>query len=80
MRINFLPFVLILFIFLSIVCINYQNTNGNLDLDKGGKSVDQKAYRSMIGSLLCSCASRSDIMLSSIQPQGMSSCGREANS
>jgi hypothetical protein len=39
-------------------------TDGHLDLDKGGKSVDQKAYRSMIGSLLCLCASRPDIMLS----------------
>jgi hypothetical protein len=28
------------------------------------KSVDQKAYRSMIGSLLYLCASRLDIMLS----------------
>jgi hypothetical protein len=27
-------------------------TNGHLDLDMGGKSVDQKVYRSMIGSLL----------------------------
>jgi hypothetical protein len=27
-------------------------TDGHLDLNKGGKSVDQKAYRSMIGSLL----------------------------
>jgi hypothetical protein len=26
--------------------------DGHLDLNKGGKSVDQKAYRSMIGSLL----------------------------
>jgi hypothetical protein len=25
-------------------------TNGHLDLDTGGKSVDQKVYRSMIGS------------------------------
>jgi hypothetical protein len=46
-------------------------TNGHLDLDTGGKSVDQKVYRSMIGSLLylCGsllylCASRLDIMLS----------------
>jgi hypothetical protein len=39
-------------------------TNGHLDLDTGGKSVDQKVYRSMIGSLLYLCASRSDIMLS----------------
>jgi hypothetical protein len=38
--------------------------DGHRDLDKGGKSVDQKAYRSMIGSLLYLCASRSDIMLS----------------
>jgi hypothetical protein len=38
-------------------------TNGHLDLDTGGKSVDQKVYRSMIGSLLYICASRSDIML-----------------
>jgi hypothetical protein len=27
-------------------------TNGHLDIDTGGKSVDQKVYRSMIGSLL----------------------------
>jgi hypothetical protein len=39
-------------------------TDGHLDLDKGGKYVDQKAYYSMIGSLLYLCASRSDIMLS----------------
>jgi hypothetical protein len=26
-------------------------TNGHLDLDTGGKSVDQKVYQSMIGSL-----------------------------
>ena len=39
-------------------------TNGHLDLDPGGKYVDQNVYRSMIGSLLYLCASRSDIMLS----------------
>ena len=39
-------------------------TNGHLDMDKDGKSVDQKVYRSMIGSLLYLCASRLDIMLS----------------
>jgi hypothetical protein len=39
-------------------------TDGHVDLNKGGKSVDQKAYRSMIGSLLYLCASRLDIMLS----------------
>jgi hypothetical protein len=39
-------------------------TNGHLDLDTRGKSIDQKVYRSMIGSLLYLCASRPDIMLS----------------
>lgn len=39
-------------------------TNGHLDLDHNGKCVDQKVYRSMIGSLLYLCASRLDIMLS----------------
>jgi hypothetical protein len=41
-----------------------KGTNGHLDLDTGGKSVDQKVYRSMIGSLLYFCAARPDIMLS----------------
>jgi hypothetical protein len=39
-------------------------TNGHLDLDTGGKSIDQKVYRSMIGSLLYLSASRPDIMFS----------------
>src|SRR6266498_1480327 len=39
-------------------------TNGYLDLNQEGKSVDQKVYRSMIGSLLYLCASRLNIMLS----------------
>jgi hypothetical protein len=39
-------------------------TNVHLDLNMGGKSVDQKVYRSMIGLLLYLCASRPDIMLS----------------
>jgi hypothetical protein len=38
-------------------------TNGHLDLDLGGTSVDQKVYHSIIGSLLYLCASRLDIML-----------------
>jgi hypothetical protein len=38
-------------------------TNGHLDLNLGGTSVDQKVYRSMIGSLFYLCASSSDIML-----------------
>jgi hypothetical protein len=39
-------------------------SNGHLNLNEDGKSVDQKVYRSMIGSLLYLCASRPDIMLS----------------
>ncbi|KAG8068859.1 hypothetical protein GUJ93_ZPchr0005g15577 [Zizania palustris] len=39
-------------------------TNGHLDLNEGGKPVDQKLYRSMIGSLLYLTASRPDIMFS----------------
>jgi hypothetical protein len=38
--------------------------NGHLDFDMDDKSIDQKVYRSIIGSLLYFCASRSDIMLS----------------
>jgi hypothetical protein len=39
-------------------------TNGHLDVDLGGTSVDQNVYRSMIGSLLYLCASKPDIMFS----------------
>ena len=39
-------------------------TNGKLDADVYGKDYDQKADRSMIGSLLYLCASRPDTMLS----------------
>jgi hypothetical protein len=39
-------------------------TNDHLDLDLGGTSVDQKVYRSMVGSLLYLCASRPNIILS----------------
>jgi hypothetical protein len=38
--------------------------NCHLDLNEEGKSVDQKVYRSMIGSLFYLCASGPDIMLS----------------
>jgi hypothetical protein len=38
--------------------------NGHLDLNEAGKSVDQKVFHSMIGSLVYLCASRPDIMLS----------------
>ena len=39
-------------------------SNAHLDLDEGGKMVDQTLYRSMIGSLLYLTASRPDIMFS----------------
>jgi hypothetical protein len=39
-------------------------TNEHLDLNMGGKSIDQKVYWSMIGSLLYLGASRPDSMLS----------------
>jgi hypothetical protein len=39
-------------------------SNGHLDLNEEGKPIDQKLYRSMIGSLLYLCASRLDMMLS----------------
>jgi hypothetical protein len=39
-------------------------SDGHVDLNKGGKSIDQKAYQTMIGSLLYLCVSRPDIMLS----------------
>jgi hypothetical protein len=39
-------------------------TNGHLDLDMGGKAVDQKVYHSTIGSLLYLYASRPDFKLS----------------
>jgi hypothetical protein len=39
-------------------------TNGHLDLNMGGKSMDEKVYHSIICSLLYFCASRPDIMLS----------------
>jgi hypothetical protein len=42
----------------------HMDTNYYLDLDLDSTSVDQKVYRSMIGSLLYLCAFRSDIMLS----------------
>ena len=39
-------------------------SNRHLDLDEGGKTVDQTLYRSMIGSLLYLTTSRPDIMFS----------------
>ena len=40
------------------------SSNRHLDLDEGGKTVDQILYRSMIGSLLYLTASRPDIIFS----------------
>ncbi len=40
------------------------STTTHLDQDENGKSVDQKLFRSMIGSLLYLTASRPDIMMS----------------
>jgi hypothetical protein len=39
-------------------------TNGNLDSDVRGNMLDQKLYRSMVGSLLYVMASRPDVMFS----------------
>jgi hypothetical protein len=39
-------------------------TNGHLDLDLGGTSIDQKVYHSIIRYLLYHCASSPDIMFS----------------
>ena len=39
-------------------------TSGSLDSDASGNMVDQKMYRSMIGSLLYVTASRPDVMFS----------------
>jgi hypothetical protein len=39
-------------------------TNGHLNLDLDGTSIDQKVYHSMIGSLLYLCSFRPNIMLS----------------
>jgi hypothetical protein len=38
--------------------------NGHLDLDEGGKIVDQKLFCSIIGSLLYIIVSRPDVMIS----------------
>ncbi|GAV59136.1 hypothetical protein CFOL_v3_02667 [Cephalotus follicularis] len=45
-------------------CKTPMSTTTKLDKDENGKEVDQKLYRSMIGSLLYLTASRPDIMFS----------------
>jgi hypothetical protein len=52
-------------------------TNGHLDLDEGGKPVDQTLYRSMIGSLLYLTASRPDIMFSVCMCARFQACPKE---
>jgi hypothetical protein len=56
-----------------------KGTNGHLDLDMGGKPVDQKLYRSMIGSLLYLCASRPDIILSVCMCARLQAAPKECN-
>jgi hypothetical protein len=43
--------------------LTHMSKNGHLDIDMGGKLVDQKVYHSIIG-LLYLCTSMPDIMLS----------------
>jgi hypothetical protein len=43
---------------------NPMEINDHLDLDEGGTIVDQKLFRSIIGSLLYITASRPDVMFS----------------
>jgi hypothetical protein len=52
-------------------------SNGYLDLDKGGKPVDQSLYRSMIGSLLYLTTSRPDIMFSVCMCARFQACPKE---
>jgi hypothetical protein len=52
-------------------------SNGHLDLDEGGKLVDQTLYRSMIGSLLYLTASRPDIIFSVCMCAHFQACPKE---
>jgi hypothetical protein len=52
-------------------------TNRHLDLDEGGKPIDQTLYRSMIGSLLYLIASRPDIMFSVCMCARFQACPKE---
>jgi hypothetical protein len=54
-------------------------TNGNLDSDATGNMMDQKLYRSMIGSLLFVTASRSDVMFSVCMCVGFQALPRESH-
>jgi hypothetical protein len=52
-------------------------SNGYLDLDEGGKPVDQTLYHSMIGSLLYLTTSRLDIMFSVCMCARFQACPKE---
>jgi hypothetical protein len=52
-------------------------SNGHLDLDKGGKPIDQTLYRSIIGNLLYLTASRPDIMFSVCMCARFQACPKE---
>ena len=54
-------------------------TNGNLDSDASDNMVDQKLYRSMIGSLLYVTASRPDVMFSVFMCARFQSSPRESH-
>jgi hypothetical protein len=52
-------------------------SNGHLDLDEGGKPIDQTLYHSMIGSLLYLTVSRPDIMFSVCMCARFQACPKE---
>ena len=54
-------------------------TNEHLDSDASGNMVDQKLYRSMIGSLLYVTASRLDVMFSVCMCAGFQASSRESH-
>jgi hypothetical protein len=55
------------------------DTSGSLDSDKSGNIVDQKLYRSMIGSLLYVTASRPDVMFSVCMYERFQASPRESH-
>ena len=54
-------------------------TTTKLDKDEQGKNIDIKLYRSMIGSLLYSMASRPDIIFSACLCARFHSCSKESH-
>ena len=55
------------------------STTIKLDKDKNGKSVDEKKYRGMIGSLLYLTASRPDIIFIVCMCARFQSCPKESH-